>query len=78
VNLVEPGSLYGDRMNRIDVRVGRDFRSHRTRIAPFVDVLNVLNSSPVLAVNTTYGSDWQHPTSILGGRMVKLGAQLDF
>ena len=32
----------------------------------------------ILTINTTYGSSWIRPTSILQGRLVKFGGQLDF
>jgi hypothetical protein len=78
VNLVEPGTLYGDRLNRLDFRVARAFRAASRRIAPYVDVLNVLNASPALRQNDTYGPRWQVPTSTQPGRMLQLGLQVDF
>jgi outer membrane receptor protein involved in Fe transport len=50
----------------------------RTRIQGQVNVYNVLNVGPVLAVNTTYGSSWLAPTATLPGRMFKFGAQVDW
>jgi hypothetical protein len=46
-----------------------------------VDVYNVLNGSPVLGWNNTYGltgASWFVPTTINQGRLVKFGAQLTF
>jgi hypothetical protein len=43
-----------------------------------VDLYNSLNANPVLALNNTYGSQWQRPTQILQGRLLKLGVQIDF
>jgi hypothetical protein len=77
-NLVEPGTLYGDRMNRVDLRFGKRLSWRGSRIQPYVDLLNVFNASPVLTLNNTYGPAWQRPLSILVGRMVKFGAQVDF
>ncbi|OLB61385.1 MAG: hypothetical protein AUI11_09900 [Acidobacteria bacterium 13_2_20CM_2_66_4] len=36
------------------------------------------NSSAILSLNTTYGTSWLSPTQILQGRLVKVGAQIDF
>lgn len=47
-----------------------------------VDVYNALNANPVLTENGAYRdatiSGWRIPTSILPGRFVKFGAQVDF
>ena len=34
--------------------------------------------SPMLALNTTYGTAWQRALQILQGRLPKFGVQLDF
>src|SRR5207249_2935690 len=78
VNLVEPGTLYGDRLNRVDLRLEKNLRVGTTRFQPYVDLLNVFNASSVITQNNTYGPSWQQPQAILVGRMVKLGMQVDF
>jgi hypothetical protein len=37
-----------------------------------------MNSSAILTQNNTVGPNWRTPTGILQGRLVKVGAQLDF
>jgi hypothetical protein len=79
--LVAPGTLYGPRVTQLDFRLGKVFRMPRGRIQASMDIFNLLNSSGVLAVNTTYGGPtgaWLTPTQILQGRLIKLGAQLEF
>jgi hypothetical protein len=78
VNLVQPGTLYGDRLNRLDLRVTRTFRAGSTRMDPYIEVLNLLNASPALVQNNTYGPAWQVPSSIQPGRMLQLGLQVNF
>jgi len=78
VNLVQPGSLYGDRENRVDLRFGKNVRARATKALPYIDLLNLFNASPVLTLNNTYGPTWQKPTTILPGRVIKLGVQIDF
>jgi hypothetical protein len=78
VLLNEPGSLYGERSNRLDLRVTKVLRTGRARIEPIVELFNVFNASPVLNVNTTYGPVWQAPTATAAGRMVKLGLRAEF
>ena len=45
---------------------------------PAIDVYNLFNASPVLAVNSAYGPAWQNVTSLLGARVAKLGVQVSF
>jgi hypothetical protein len=76
--LIAPGTLYGDRFTQLDIRFGKLFRVGSTRIAPSVDVYNLMNSSAVLSQNNTLGPSWRTPTQILQGRLVKIGVQVDF
>jgi hypothetical protein len=76
--LIAPGTMYGDRVTQIDLRVGKMFRIPRGRVQASLDLFNVLNSSSILAINTTYGTSWLAPTQILQGRLAKLGLQVDF
>jgi hypothetical protein len=76
--LIAPGTLYGDRFTQLDVRFGKNFRFGGRRIQAMMDVYNLLNSSAVLTQNDTVGPNWRTPTSILQGRLIKFGAQLDF
>ena len=77
VALLEPNTMYGDRLNQVDLRVGKLFRFYRFRTMASVDVFNVMNANPVLAESSTY-SQWRTPTTILSARFVKLSLQLDF
>lgn len=76
--LIAPGTLYGDRFTQLDVRFGKNFRFGGRRVQAMVDVYNLMNGSAVLTQNNTVGPNWRTPTSILQGRLVKFGAQLDF
>src|SRR5262249_23230866 len=78
IALVEPNTLYGDRLNQTDIRFARIFRYGRYRIQGMVDVYNLFNANPVLAYNTTFGTEWLRPTDVLQGRLVKIGGQLTF
>ena len=78
VALVSPGTMYGDRFNQVDARVTKIIRFGGTSLRGMVDVYNVFNSGAVLALNTTFGPRWQQPLTVLSGRFVKLGVQVDF
>jgi hypothetical protein len=77
VNLVAPGTMYGERMNQLDVRVGKIVRFVRARANLNASLYNALNANPVLTQNNNFAA-WQQPTSILLARFVKLGVQFDF
>ena len=77
--LIAPGTTYGDRVTQVDVRLGKAFRVQSSRIQATMDVFNVLNSSGILSLNTTFGgTNWLAPTQILQGRLIKFGAQIEF
>jgi hypothetical protein len=81
VNLVTPGTLYGDRVNELDLRVSKLLRFGRTRTKVSLDLYNALNANPVLTYNQTYSptaTTWLNPTSVLAARVIKIGASLDF
>ena len=77
VNLVEPGTMYGDRLNQLDLRFARILRFGRTRTTLNLDVYNALNASPVLTQNNNFAV-WQQPQTILQARFAKISAQFDF
>jgi len=81
VNLIEPGSLYGDRANQLDLRFAKNLRFGGTRTNVGVDVFNILNSNPVLTYNQGYSpttNTWLRPTSVLQPRYMKISAQVNF
>ena len=80
VNLIEPGTLYGDRINQFDMRFAKILRFGRTRTNVGVDLYNVANAAPVLSYNQTFVANgaWLAPTSVLQPRFVKFSAQIDF
>jgi len=81
IPLVAPGTLYGERATMLDLRIGKTFRFGGLRTTANVDLYNVFNSNDVTAENHQYGSNgstWLVPIAIVGGRLFKLSAQVDF
>jgi hypothetical protein len=79
VELIPPNTVFEPRLQQIDLRFSRLFRlGGNSRIRAGLDIYNVLNASNVLSMNTTYGSGWLDVRQILGGRLMRVGAQLDF
>ena len=75
-----PGVLYGDRVNEVDLRLGKILRFGRTRANVGLDFYNLLNSAAILSYNQAYiaGGAWLGPTSEMSARFAKLSLQFDF
>ena len=78
VNVLEPGTLYGDRINQLDLRASKTLRFGGQRLLLGLDVYNAMNVNPVTGYNQTWGTTWLSPTSILAARFAKVTAQFDF
>ena len=84
VNLIEPGTQYGDALNQVDLRFAKlvRFGSKRTMIS--FDLYNATNTNTILLLNNNFvagangNNTWQVPTTILQPRFFKIGAQFDF
>ena len=77
VNIVEPGTLYGPRVNQLDLRVAKILRLGGARTTLSFDVFNLFNGNTPLGLNDSFGR-WQAPTSIMKARLAKFVAQFDF
>jgi hypothetical protein len=78
VPLIEPNTMFEERINQFDARLTKNFTMSGRRLEVMLDVYNVFNASPILSTNNTYGPAWQRPNQILDGRLFKFGVQLDF
>jgi hypothetical protein len=73
-----PGQLYGDRVNQVDLRVGKILRIGRTRTLVGFDLYNLFNANPGLTYNQAYAANWPRPTTVLLPRFVRFNATVDF
>jgi Carboxypeptidase regulatory-like domain len=81
VNLIEPGKLYGDRINEVDFRFAKILKFGRTRTNVGFDLYNILNAAPVLSYNQAFSptaTTWLTPTAVLQPRFWKFSVQVDF
>jgi hypothetical protein len=91
IPLVRPGTLFGDRLNQIDFRLSKSFRVNARRFQVFWDLYNMLNENTVLIYNANFSIaapprtvaspatyDWPVPQTIVQGRIMKIGLQLDW
>ncbi len=77
INLLEPGDMYGDRINQLDLRFGKIFRFGGRRANLNLDVYNVMNGNPVMQEQAAYAI-WRTPLRIMDARMFKVSGQIDF
>ena len=81
INLIEPGTMYGERMNQFDIRLAKIVTVNGVRLQGSMDLYNAFNSNAVLQWNSQYGTNgasWMVPQAILNGRLVKFDFQVTF
>ena len=82
INVLTPGTVWGDRLRQLDFRLGRTFRAGRTSIKAMLDLYNALNSNTITLMNQTYGTDgaaWLRATAVkVPAWQVKVGIQIDY
>jgi hypothetical protein len=78
-SLVEPGTMYSDRLNQVDARIAKSFKvGQRARLQGTVSAFNLFNGNAPTTLNLTYGPSWLLPSKIMQARFVKFGVQLDY
>jgi carboxypeptidase family protein len=78
VPLMEPGTVFGDRLYQLDLRIAKSFRLNAFTVRMLLDVANALNANAVLLQNNAYGANWLRPTYILPGRVFKPTVEVTF
>ncbi|MEO8257742.1 MAG: TonB-dependent receptor [Acidobacteriota bacterium] len=82
VNAFDANTTYSDRLNQLDLRFSKIFKIGRSSLDANFDVYNSFNSDAILGLTTGYsganGGTWLRPTSIIQGRIIKLGMRWDF
>ena len=70
--------MFGERFNQLDLRFTKTVKVRATEVQGTFDLYNVINANTTLAYNNTYGPAWLRPTSIMVGRLAKVGLQVRF
>ena len=78
INLLNPGQLYRDRVNQVDLRFAKLVQLGGKRLNVGMDVFNALNSDVVLNSNNTFGAAWLTPTSVQQARQLQASRRFDF
>jgi hypothetical protein len=73
-SLLEPGTLYGDRIRELDLGIKKVLGFGGTRTTVGLDIYNVLNSNVTLTYNNTFvpGGAWLTPTEIMTARIFRV------
>jgi hypothetical protein len=78
VPLIAPTAQFLPSWTQIDLSAKRTFTFGRTTVVADVTVFNVMNSSTVITQTTTFGPSFGTPTTIIPGRLPRIGLQLRF
>jgi hypothetical protein len=83
VPLVAPGTELTPRLKQVDLSFAKKISFERLQISPKVDIFNALNSSDYFTVqsltySTAAGAAYKQPGSILQGRILRLGAVVNW
>ncbi|HKE88095.1 MAG TPA: carboxypeptidase regulatory-like domain-containing protein [Vicinamibacterales bacterium] len=83
VNLLLPGTLYGDRINAIDMRFAKVLRFGKYKTNVGLDIYNLTNANTPTTYETVYdpatnGARWMQPTAVLLPRFMRFNVQVDF
>ena len=76
--LNEPGSLFWDRWNQLDLNIKKNIR-HNNKVLTFqIDIFNVLNQNAIRQANNAVGASLGLPTQIMLGRFPRLAMNFKF
>lgn len=78
VNMLQPGDMYGDRVNQLDVRIAKLLRFGASRVNLSVDVLNALNSDAILSYVPLLNATWPTPSVVLKPRIARINVGFDW
>jgi hypothetical protein len=78
VPLIAPYEAYGDRIDQVDMRVGKILRFGRTRSNLSFDIVNLFNSNDNLAYQTLLSPTWPAPTQVLLPRIFRVNFGVDW
>ena len=78
IDVLEPGSEYGERLVQLDLRLTKILNFGGTRLRAMFDMYNLLNENAVLEENDSFDANWLSPRAILPGRLLKFAFQFYF
>jgi Carboxypeptidase regulatory-like domain len=82
-SIIAPESSYYQRINQLDLRIGKILRYNRYRANVSLDLYNIFNKSTITNAGFTYSSNaaantWLAPSAVIAPRLLKVSATFDF
>ncbi|MDA1096829.1 MAG: hypothetical protein O3B84_06190, partial [Chloroflexi bacterium] len=78
VDLIPSRSQFEDRLQQVDLRFTKNVNLQQFRVRGNFDIYNIFNQSNVLRLNDRYGGTWLNASNVMGGRLIRVSARLDF
>ena len=78
VDLVAPGTMFGERLLMFDARAARNFRVGGMRVRGMLDLYNVLNANTVLIMSNTYRPGMATTVERYGRSLIEVRLQYGF
>jgi hypothetical protein len=83
VSLINPETEYYDRVNQLDLRIGKILRAGKYRANVSLDMYNILNKATITDANFNYSAiqstnTWLAPRNTIAARLFKVSATFDF
>ena len=81
VPVIAPGTVFGDRINQLDFRIGKVFNLDRIRFTVNLDLHNALNTDAILELSQDYGANgdqFMDARQMIQGRVTQISLLVDF
>jgi hypothetical protein len=78
IDLVPPNTVFEPRLQQVDLRLSWRFAVGKARFNANLDLYNAFNENAVLNQTLRYGPAWGNVVQVMGGRMLKMGGEINF
>ena len=77
MSIIAPQVDFYQRLNQLDLRLGKVLRYGRNRANISLDLYNLFNKGTISGASNTY-TTWLAPTSVIAPRLMKVSLTFDF
>ncbi|MCC7416844.1 MAG: hypothetical protein IT176_06840, partial [Acidobacteria bacterium] len=78
INAEARNARRSDNINVVDLRVDRGFTLGVFRVAPYLDLYNILNANAIQDITASSGANFLRPILIVAPRILRIGARVDW